>query len=93
MCLLMKEQVCLSGCVCFAHSDDLLSVLLAGAGPPAFDGLLLKQRHQFGHWLVQKLQVAFLRRLGRTHHVVQIHHQVTYKDTFIVHSHKLQGKK
>lgn len=69
--------------VCFAHSDDLLSVLLAGAGPPPFDRLLFKQRHQLVHRLVQELQVALLWRLGRTQHVVQVHDQVTY-DTFKV---------
>lgn len=74
VCLLMES---LSGCVCFSHSDDLLSVLLAGAGPPSFDGLLFKQRHQFVGRLVQKLQVTFFWRLGRTQHVVQVHYQVT----------------
>lgn len=72
----------LPGCVCFAHSDDLLPVLLAGAGPPSFDGLLFKQRHQFVHRLLQKLQVTFLWRLGRTQHVVQVHHQVTYRNIY-----------
>lgn len=61
----------------YSHSDDLLSVLLAGAGPPSFDGLLFEQRHQFVHWLGQQLQGTFFWRLGRTQHVVQVHHQVT----------------
>lgn len=71
---LWKIVLCVRLC---SHSDDLLSVILAGAGPPAFDGLLFKQRHQFVQWLVEHLKGTFLWRLCWTQHVVQVHHQVT----------------
>lgn len=60
-----------------AHSDDLLPVLVTRAGPPAFDSLLFEKRHQLVPRLVEKLQATFLRGLGWTQHVVQVHHQVT----------------
>lgn len=71
---LLKMVVCV--CLC-SHSDDLLSIVLAGAGPPAFDSLLFKQRHQFFRWLVEHLKGTLLWRLCWTQHVVQVHHQVT----------------
>lgn len=70
------ENGCVCVCLC-SHSDDLLSIVLAGAGPPAFDGLLFKQRHQFVRWLVKHLKGTLLWRLCWTQHVVQVHHQVT----------------
>ena len=71
--------MCVCVCVCMGpHSQLGVPVEQAAAGPPALHALLLEQRDALVRRLLQHLQAALHRALGRPQHAVQVHLQVTW---------------